>query len=306
MQSILEYFDTLKLIVPISSCSLSSDQAMSNHYLYSVSRLACSGHSLWMDSYSVCWCVCIFRIVYHESALLRFQLLDTLWQNPEIVTNLASFHPSWLTSSLNCCLEVIFLRFHHSECWEGLQYINTISPRSLLRVWWRPVCIWSHSKKLYLGPKNSGNPVIGSVSFTNISLNSLSLPSVVFYQTFMGASESLNGSVKWWLSSWDLSWDPGVCVPKGLQVDFNMEEIESVSHSVVSDSLRPYELQPARLLCPWNSPGKNIGVGSHCQVYRESSQTRDQIQFSCIASRFFSIWATRENTNHYICFTAEI
>ena len=42
-----------------------------------------------------------------------------------------------------------------------------------------------------------------------------------------------------------------------------MEEIESVSHSVVSDCLRPHELQPARLLRPWNSPGKNIGVGDH-------------------------------------------
>ena len=25
-------------------------------------------------------------------------------------------------------------------------------------------------------------------------------------------------------------------------------------------TLRPHGLQPARLLCPWNSPGKNIGV----------------------------------------------
>ena len=28
------------------------------------------------------------------------------------------------------------------------------------------------------------------------------------------------------------------------------------------DSLQPPGLQPARLLCPWNSPGKSIGVGS--------------------------------------------
>ena len=33
--------------------------------------------------------------------------------------------------------------------------------------------------------------------------------------------------------------------------------------SVVSNSLQPHGLQPARLLCPWNSPGKNTGVGSH-------------------------------------------
>ena len=34
-------------------------------------------------------------------------------------------------------------------------------------------------------------------------------------------------------------------------------------HSVVSSSLWPYGLQPARLLCPWDFPGKNTGVGWH-------------------------------------------
>ena len=33
--------------------------------------------------------------------------------------------------------------------------------------------------------------------------------------------------------------------------------------SVVSDSLRPGGLQLTRLLCPWDSPDKNTGVGSH-------------------------------------------
>ena len=37
----------------------------------------------------------------------------------------------------------------------------------------------------------------------------------------------------------------------------------SVLCSVVSDSLWPYGLQPARLFCPWNFPGKNTGMGSH-------------------------------------------
>ena len=32
---------------------------------------------------------------------------------------------------------------------------------------------------------------------------------------------------------------------------------------VLSDALRPHGLYPARLLCPWDSPGKNIGVGCH-------------------------------------------
>ena len=38
---------------------------------------------------------------------------------------------------------------------------------------------------------------------------------------------------------------------------------ESVSHSVVSDSLQAHGLRSARLLCPWDFPGKNIGVGGH-------------------------------------------
>ena len=36
-----------------------------------------------------------------------------------------------------------------------------------------------------------------------------------------------------------------------------------LSCSVMSDSFRPHGLQPAKLLCPWDSPGKNSGVGCH-------------------------------------------
>ena len=31
--------------------------------------------------------------------------------------------------------------------------------------------------------------------------------------------------------------------------------------SVMSDFLQPYGLEPTSLVCPWDSPGKNIGVG---------------------------------------------
>ena len=33
--------------------------------------------------------------------------------------------------------------------------------------------------------------------------------------------------------------------------------------SVVSDSVWPHRLQPTRLPCPWDSPGKTTGVGCH-------------------------------------------
>ena len=35
------------------------------------------------------------------------------------------------------------------------------------------------------------------------------------------------------------------------------------SCSVVSDSLRPQELQPTKLLYPWDSAGKKTGLGHH-------------------------------------------
>ena len=35
--------------------------------------------------------------------------------------------------------------------------------------------------------------------------------------------------------------------------------------SVLSDAMWPSGLQPAQLLCPWDSPGKNTGVACHAQ-----------------------------------------
>ena len=101
---------------------------------------------------------------------------------------------------------------------------------------------------------------------------------------------------------------------------------ESESHSVVFDSLGPH-----RLSIPWNSPGQNTGVGSHSLLQwifpiqgsnpglplcrqilyqlnhkgsprilewvdypfsRGSSKPRHWV--SCIAGRFFTRWAMRE------------
>ena len=40
-------------------------------------------------------------------------------------------------------------------------------------------------------------------------------------------------------------------------------QIVCVSHLVISDTLQPYGLQTTRLLCPRNSPGKIIVMGSN-------------------------------------------
>ena len=72
-----------------------------------------------------------------------------------------------------------------------------------------------------------------------------------------------------------------------------IEKSESVSRSVSSDSWRTHGLQPTRLLCPWNLPRKNTGVGCH-SLSRGYSPPRDWTQDSCIAGNFFTVWTTRE------------
>ena len=52
-----------------------------------------------------------------------------------------------------------------------------------------------------------------------------------------------------------------------------------LSKEPLSDSLRPYGPWPARLLCPWDSPGKSTGVGCHFFSSKESDL--DKYQFSC-------------------------
>ena len=104
-------------------------------------------------------------------------------------------------------------------------------------------------------------------------------------------------------------------------------EVKVLSRSVVCDSLKPQGLQPTRLLCSWNSPGKNTGVNSHSLLQeifltqganlsgilqartlewitipfsKRSSWPREQIWVSCIAGRLFTIWANREAPCIYI------
>ena len=52
----------------------------------------------------------------------------------------------------------------------------------------------------------------------------------------------------------------------GLPLPSPMNESEKwkSSLSAMSDSSQPHGLQPTRLLCPWDSPGKSTGVGCHC------------------------------------------
>ena len=69
-------------------------------------------------------------------------------------------------------------------------------------------------------------------------------------------------------------------------------------------SVRPHRRQPTRLLCPWDSPGKNTGVGCHfllqCMKVKSESEVaqlcltlRDPIDCSPPGSSIYGIFQAR-------------
>ena len=50
----------------------------------------------------------------------------------------------------------------------------------------------------------------------------------------------------------------------------------------MSDSVRPHRRQPTRLLCPWDSPGKNTGVGCHFLLQCMKVESESEVAQSCL------------------------
>ena len=49
----------------------------------------------------------------------------------------------------------------------------------------------------------------------------------------------------------------------------------------MSDSVQPIWRQPTRLLCPWDSPGKNTGVGCHFLLQCMKGKSESEVAQSC-------------------------
>ena len=74
---------------------------------------------------------------------------------------------------------------------------------------------------------------------------------------------------------------PCACLSGSLEADTGFSagwHTESVLFSITWAVLRPHGLQPASLLCPWDSPDKNTGVGCHSPG--DFSPPRNQTQVS--------------------------
>ena len=75
----------------------------------------------------------------------------------------------------------------------------------------------------------------------------------------------------------------------------------ALSGSVMSNSLQLLGLWLTRLLCPWDSPGKNTGMGCYT-LLQGIFLIQGSNHVSCISGRFLTCWATREEYIYiYIC-----
>ena len=50
----------------------------------------------------------------------------------------------------------------------------------------------------------------------------------------------------------------------------------------MSDSVRPHRGQPTRLPCPWDSPGKNTGVGCHFLLQCMKVKSESEVTQLCL------------------------
>ena len=62
------------------------------------------------------------------------------------------------------------------------------------------------------------------------------------------------------------------------------------SRSVMSDSLQPHARQPARLPRPWDSPGKNTGVGCHFLLQCRKVKRERELDHSKSTASLFGIF----------------
>ena len=143
--------------------------------------------------------------------------------------------------------------------------------------WWETLC-WINDldyNKASLGTDKT-DKYRGQVVLTKMGWNLLTVKSHLDVREGpWEEDESLQGdrASAIWNKEWDksqpvqktcklLEFECGV-IPSDSIFHATLFNVESGNHTVMPDSLWPHGLWPTRLLCPWDSPGKNTWVGSH-------------------------------------------
>ena len=78
------------------------------------------------------------------------------------------------------------------------------------------------------------------------------------------------------------------------------------SRSVGSDSLWPHGLQPTRLLCPWDFPGKSIGVECHCLLHLKELKSNNSLSEKTFCFQIICKYIKTNVLGAKICFNSDI
>ena len=83
-----------------------------------------------------------------------------------------------------------------------------------------------------------------------------------------------------WMNEWTYlyTWSPFITLMGSVSSDHIVCQVTSV----MSDSVRPYRQQPTRLPHPWDSPGKNTGVGCHFLLQCIKVKNESAVTQSCL------------------------
>ena len=76
---------------------------------------------------------------------------------------------------------------------------------------------------------------------------------------------------------WGINWEIGI----DTYTHIHTASAAAAKSLVVSDSVRPQRRQPTRLPHPWDSPGKNTGVGYHFLLQWMKVKSESEVAQSC-------------------------
>ena len=131
---------------------------------------------------------------------------------------------------------------------------------------WLFGCLWIVAHQALLSSTVSWSLLkfmsIESVRLSNcliLCLPLLLLPSV--FPSITVFSNELGLSIRW-SKYWSFSFSISPFNEYSGFITFRIHLFD-LKNIVMSNSFQPHRLQPTRLLYPWNSPGKNTGVGCH-------------------------------------------
>ena len=85
-----------------------------------------------------------------------------------------------------------------------------------------------------------------------------------------------------WVPSFCWFWCPLWISPENNFVLVSNAAVAAAAKSLQScPTLRPHRQQPTRLHCPWDSPGKNTGVGCHFLLRFMKMKSQSEVTQSC-------------------------